>query len=316
VNNNKLVNLMSLLINRVKSYVKLCLWGITHYSLIQLIRQTWQSKHGSEINAIVFSKDRAMQLHALLSSFFDTKIGECRIVVIYAASTETHRNAYDEVAAIFHNRVKFVEQGMFTSLKSCLVHTVSDLPNGKIFFLVDDIVFTEVVDYRFLASVNLSDTIFSLRMGEHLDYSYVVASKQPLPVALKVQENYLTWNWREGSLDWGYPLSVDGHIFTTAEVLLWAKHLNYSSPSSFEGSLQRLRPVYICKRGMSFRKSRLVNIPANRVQSEVANFHGEVHQDDLLMQWNAGLAIDQSKFIGWSNCSVHQEADFKFIRRG
>jgi hypothetical protein len=189
------------------------------------------------------------------------------------------------------------------------------LKDGKIFFLVDDIVFTEMVDYRFLVSLNLSETVFSLRMGEHLDYSYVVASKQPLPATLEVQENCLTWKWRDGSLDWGYPLSVDGHIFTIAEVLLWAKHLNYSSPSSFEDSLQRLRSVYLCKRGMSFRKSRLVNIPANIVQSEVSNFHGEVHQDDLLRQWNEGLAIDHTQFRGWNNNSVHQEAEFQFIRR-
>lgn len=307
---------MSLLINRAKSFVKLYLWGIAHYSLIHQIRQSWKSKNYSNINTIVFSKDRAMQLHALLSSFFDTKIGECGIVVIYAASTVAHKKAYDEVTTIFQNRVKFVEQGAFSSFKNCLLHTVSSLPKGKIFFLVDDIVFTEIVDYRFLALLDLSDKIFSLRMGDHLDYSYVVASKQPLPEALEIQDGCLIWKWSEGSLDWGYPMSVDGHLFITAEVLLWIKNLEFSSPSSFENSLQIMKLIYNSKRGMSFRKSRLFNIPANKVQNEVANLHGAVHQDDLLQQWNDGLAIDHSQFGGLNNHSVHQEVEFKFIKRG
>ena len=277
---------ISFLINRAKSFVKLFLWGIAHYLLIHQIREAWHSKHGSEINAIVFSKDRAMQLHALLSSFFDTKIGECGIVVIYAASTGAHKKAYDEVSTIFQNRVKFVEQGVFSSFKNCLLHSVSSLPNGKMFFLVDDIVFTEMVDYQFLALLDLSDTIFSLRMGDHLNYSYVVASKQPLPEALEIKDGCLIWKWSEGSLDWGYPMSVDGHLFITAEVLLWIKNLGFSSPSSFENSIQILNPIYNSKRGMSFRKARLFNIPANKVQKEVINLHGAVHQDDLLQQWN------------------------------
>ena len=67
---------------------------------------------------------------------------------------------------------------------------------------------------------------------------------------------------------------------------------------------------------MSFRKSRLFNIPANTVQNEVVNLHGAVHQDDLLQQWSDGLAIDHSQFGGLNNHSVHQEVEFKFIKRG
>jgi len=310
-----LINLATIFGKKSVFYIKTYIWHFTNFFLIKKIQNIQLYKSGSEINAVIFSKDRAIQLHALLSSFFDTKIGECGAVVIYVASTEAHKKAYDEVAIIFQKRVKFVEEVLFPSFKSCLVHTVSGFSSGKVFFLVDDILFTEMVDYQFLSSLDLAETIFSLRMGEHLTYSYVLASKQPLPKSLEFKKDYLTWKWREGLFDWGYPLSVDGHIFSIPEVLLWSIHLKYSSPSSFEGSLQRLRSIYLFKRGMSFRKSRLVNIPANRVQSEVDNFHGLVHQDDLLQKWNDQLAINHSKFIGWNNYSVHQEADFEFVRR-
>ena len=290
-------------------------WSLTNFLLIYQIRRSWQHKRNGDITAVVFSKDRAMQLHALLSSFFDTKIGECGIVVIYKSSTEAHKKAYEEVAGIFKNKVGFIEQDAYSDLRSCLEQTVSRLPNGKIFFLVDDIVFTEEVDYRFIASLDLSNTIFSLRMGEHLDYSYTVSSKQSLPESLRIEDGYLVWKWSEGKLDWGYPLSVDGHVFTIDEVLLWITHLKFSSPSSFEGSLQKLNSIYSKKFGMSFKKARIVNIPVNKVQDEVNNLHGKVHQDELLQQWVEGLAIDHAKFRGWINHSVHQEADFHLIRR-
>ena len=295
--------------------VRRLFWSLTHFSLIYQIRRSWQHNCNGDITAVVFSKDRAMQLHALLSSFFDTKIGECGIVVIYKSTTEAHKKAYEEVAGIFRNQVGFIEQDAYPSFRSCLKHTVSRLPNGKVFFLVDDIVFTEEVDYRFLAAQDLSNTIFSLRMGKHLDYSYTVSLDQPLPESLLTKDGYLVWKWSEGKLDWGYPLSVDGHVFSIAEVLLWITHLKFSSPSSFEGSLQKLSPVYSKKFGMSFMKARLVNIPANKVQNEVNNLHGDVHQDDLLQQWFDGLAIDHTKFRGWINHSVHQEADFHLIKR-
>lgn len=305
---------------RLKEFIEFYYWQFaaqsgSTYSTSKKIRQSWKDSHPNSISAVVFSKDRAMQLHALLTSFFETAVGKCEIAVIYKSSTEAHKIAYEEVARIFGEKVKFVEQESYPSFRDCLEQTASQLNRGKIFFLVDDIVFTEVVDYQFLASLDLSDTVFSLRMGEHLDYSYVVNSIQPLPKTLEVKNGYLTWQWSEGKLDWGYPLSVDGHVFSTSEVLLWIKYLDFGSPSSFENSLQKLRHIYRQKRGMSFKKSRIVNIPANKVQDEVNNLHGSIHQDDLLQQWFDGLAIDPGKFRGWINHSVHQEADFHLIKR-
>lgn len=316
-NTMQLVQLAKL---RLREFVAFNYWqflahGGSNYSKSKEIRLSWKSPHPNLISAVVFSKDRAMQLHALLASFFETKVGECELVVINKSSTATHKRAYEEVAKIFGEKVKFVEQGNYPAFRDCLEHVVSQLPTGNIFFLVDDIVFTEVVDYQFLASLDVSDTVFSLRMGDHLDFSYVVDARQPLPKTLEFKDAYLTWQWSEGRLDWGYPLSVDGHIFSTSEVFLWIKYLDFVSPSSFENALQKLKHIYRNKRGMSFRKSRIVNIPANKVQDEVNNLHGSIHQDDLLQKWFDGMAIDHRKFRGWLNRSVHQEADFHLIKR-
>jgi hypothetical protein len=305
------MKLMRIIFHQFRSLV----WIARYASIIRKIQSSWRKDCPSVISAIVFSKDRAMQLHALLTSFFETKIGACGIVVIYKSSTADHKAAYDEIAKIFGDKITLVEQECYSAFQDCLEQIVYRLPRGKIFFLVDDIVFTEVVDYQFLASLDLSQTVFSLRMGEHLDYSYVIDACQPLPKSLVRTDRYLKWQWSEGRFDWGYPLSVDGHIFSTDEVRLWIKYMKFGSPSSFENSLQKLKLIYRKKNGLSFRKSRIVNIPANKVQDEVNNLHGTAHQDDLLRQWLDGMAIDHQKFRGWVNYSVHQQADFHLIRR-
>ena len=303
------------LISKINSYIYFIFWATCHQKLIKDIRYSWNASHSSTINTIVFSKDRAMQLHALLSSFFDTKIGECGIIVIYTASTNEHRASYEDLVKIFGSRVKFVEHKNSSDFKNCLKLEVEYLPKGKLFFLVDDIIITEVIDYNLLSSLSLKNIIFSLRMGDHLNYSYVVGVNQPLPMSLKIEDNLLTWQWSKCLLEWGYPLSVDGHIFNSDEVLLWIQNFEFSSPSSFENSLQIMNHIYNKKQGVSFKKSRLFNIPANKVQNEVANLHGNIHQDNLLRYWNDGLAIDHSKMRGWNNYSVHEEIEFHYVKR-
>ncbi len=302
------------IINEINSYYRsfLC-----EFYLHKLYKKKKLSKNqvSYKISAIVFSKDRAMQLHALLNSFFDTKIGECNINVIYYYSNELHKKSYNQLRLFFRNKVNFIAENNCESFQLCLKKVIDKIPNGKIFFLVDDIIFTETVDYGFLSSLDLSKIIFSLRMGLHLRYSYVVDSPQPLPENF-IQDNFLLrWKWSNGKLDWGYPLSVDGHIFMIDDVSVWVNYLHFNSPSSFESALQKLKHVYHFKDGMSFTKARIVNIPANKVQSEVDNYHGSIHQDKLLELWLDGKAIDYKKFRGWSNTSVHEEANFNFIKR-
>ena len=299
----------------MKSIIKSLSWKIARFPISYKIYQASRMVTQKRISAVIFSKDRVMQLHALLESFFSTKIGECKIIVIYAASSNDHQKAYSEVEILYKDRVVFVNQNNFSSFKNCLVDVIASIHSGKIFFLVDDIIFTEEVDYQGLASLNLHNIIFSLRMGQNLTYSYVVSREQPLPTFLVDEDGNLKWNWVDAILDWRYPLSVDGHIFNAAEVFLWAKHLDYISPSSFESAMQLLLFIYRNKSGMCFKKSRIVNIPANKVQNEVANLHGEIHQDDLLHLWNKGFMINYQKLRGWKNNSVHQMCDFEFIPR-
>ena len=266
------------------------------------------------IGCIIFSMDRALQLDALLRSLFLNKIGECKTVVIYKASDENHKKAYLEVCKRFQDKVEFVEEDD-RPFKKLLLNSVDNLDVGKIFFLVDDIIFTEQVNFIELSKIDTSKTVFSLRMGKHLNYSYVVDKEQILPQFLKEDENFIYWNWNDGELDWAYPLSVDGHIFNRLEIKVLIEHFDFKAPNSFEDVLQKEKELFLNRVGMSYKKAAIVNNPCNKVQSEVTNLFGTMHQDDLLKIWQDGKEIDIEKLQGYINKSVHEEIEFKFKDR-
>lgn len=269
----------------------------------------------NKIEAIVFSRDRAIQLNALLESFLFGKHGDCPISIIYLASNERHRTAYDQLIKNYAGKASFYNQLQFDSFQKALDKVMLGIQSGRVFFLVDDIVFIEAIDINTLKKIDLKNKIFSLRMGLNLSYSYVVSKNQSIPKSLKITNNLIEWRWEDGEMEWAYPLSLDGHIFNSNEVRCWLTYLSFKSPSSLENELQKILPIYIKRLGVSYLKSVMVNIPANRVQEEVLNLHGSVHQDDLLSKWENGYIIDFIKLRGMANTSTHQEVEFEYKLR-
>lgn len=268
----------------------------------------------NSIGTIIFSMDRAIQLDALLRSLFINKIGECKVIVIYKASNHEHKQAYKEVIEKFKDSVKFKEEDN-NPFKDLVLNSIDKLNTDKIFFLVDDIIFTHQVDFDSLVKVDTNKYIFSLRMGNHLNYSYVVNKVQKLPKFINKDENYIYWNWNKSELDWAYPLSVDGHIFNRLEIKALIEFCNFKAPNSLEESLQIEKELFSHKIGMSCAQARIVNNPCNKVQDEVRNLHGSFHQNDLLKLWQENKQIDISKLQGYINKSVHEDIEFEFEDR-
>jgi len=117
----------------------------------------------------------------------------------------------------------------------------------------------------------------------------------------------VTWRWSEGAIAWGYPLSVDGHMFDLFEMKPLVEGMVFDSPNTFESALQQFLPRFLDRHGTCYFQSRAVNIPWNRVQSDWDNRCGNVPVDDMLEHWEAGKQIDLSGVYGVLNESVHQE---------
>lgn len=267
---------------------------------------------------IVFSKDRALQLHALLSSYLEKVVSPVPLHILYHTSTPSHQKAYEEVIAIFLNKFSFIKQSSNNSFRDNLITLLDSVPAQKVFFLVDDVLFIEDFDVRDFAKFNTDKIVPSLRMGLNLKKCYPVQKEQPLPELISCADSdgdIIFWEWNQGIYDWSYPLSVDGHFFSTQEITAMTKLIRFSAPNTYEDQLQKFRRFFLIRMGVCYKKPKIVNIPCNKVQKENKNICGNTHQDYLLEQWLKGYQMDYRSLYGFSNISAHQEIPFEFIKR-
>lgn len=271
---------------------------------------------------VIFSMDRALQLHALLGSILDNVSNTSTIHVLYRASTAEHAKAFEEVFLEFDKlNIYPITQKSKQSFREQLIRILESIESEKMFFLVDDDLFIEKLDLKDLTQVYSPTTIFSLRMGENLEESYTTHRKQPKPEFKLInsnqssQDDQISWSWNNSVLDWAYPLSVDGHLFSSKEILAMSRCIDFDSPNTYENNLQTFLPFFLNRSGLCFRKSRLVNIPCNKVQDYNNNRHGQIHQNDLLEKWQKGEVIDFKKLYKTNNISAHQELNLNFKSR-
>lgn len=247
------------------------------------------------MTAVVFSKDRALQLDAFLRSYRDhvTPLGAVR--VLYLASSPRHAAAYDEVFAL-HDFVAPHAQEWF---KLDLLRLLQ--VGGNVVFFVDDQVF--IRPWGVAERPGLS-----LRHGPHLTRDYNSHdAPQPLP-PYTMDGDLVTWLWADGKLAWGYPLSLDGHVYEAREMRAMIEMLEFRSPNTLESGLQRFVPVFLARRGACYRESKVVNVPWNTVQSDWTNRCANVASaDELLAHWEAGKRIGLRGIYGALNESTHQE---------
>lgn len=299
---------------RQKDYKKLCQREVL---LTEMIHQsTSQEGDDGGLEFVIFSKDRALQLHGLLSSMLYHLKGLYRVRVLYCASTDMHQKAYEEVAGLMEDGLS-VEWHREVDFRKDLIEVLHAGQCSRMCFLVDDIVFIRPVDFERLNGAILDQGILSLRLGRGIDFCYTKQKSMRQPVLTKVDgdENLLSFSWGDGQYDWGYPLSVDGHIFPRNEMIVAVESLDYRAPNSFEAALQLLNPLYARRKGYCFELPRMLNIPLNRVQDEKKNISADISPESLLKQWNDGLMLDYKKLESVSTRSVHQELDVIFCKR-
>jgi len=272
------------------------------------------------VECVVFSMDRALQLHALLASYEENVRHSAPMHVLYRTTTEAHRKAYEEVFALFQNRLVLTlyRQTPDRPFKDQVLGILATLSSDKVFFLTDDDLFIRSVDLLDFTSFETRTTVASLRMGDHLKRCYPVQKSQRLPEFIPCDcsaADKLCWIWASGEHDWNYPLSVNGHLFSAKEMLVLAENTEFHSPNTFEANIQMFSKFYTHRLGVCYKSSKILNVPINKVQSDNDNVHGSVHQDFLLDQWNRGLQMDYRALYGLVNESAHQEVPVTFIER-
>lgn len=261
------------------------------------------------MNIIVFSKDRAAQLDLFLRSFYKyTKNGD-QIKVLYTYTNDDFKKGYDILIDKYIN-IKFKLE---TDFKNDLLDLVY-LCKHTIFFVDDNIFIRDFNFYDKQQEIfeNDSDILCrSLRLNYYLDWSYAARSSiDYVPVFNKDGIYY----WKDALGDYGYPMSLDGHIYRTKEILSLLKDLIYTNPNSLEGrmNVNRLKGNKI----ICYPESKIINTPVNRVQTNNFNYCGCVSAEYLNERFCNGNEIDLEMFDCFVSKACHVEVEFKWVGDG
>ena len=265
-----------------------------------------------------------MQLDALLRSYTAMTDQPARLLILLNSSSRLYRDAYLQLIEQHSSSTcTFIDETAFRTFSSALETLIGSVSTRTIFFLVDDDLFIRPINIGFISSFASHNVVPSLRLGLNITWSFTRAKRQLLPhfkrakvPASKASTNdqMMVWKWRSGDIDWGYPGSLDGNIFQTDWVKETIRTLDYSAPNSLESGLNaHLRSNRVAW-GICFQESIIVNSPINRVQLEVDNHFGSLHQDHLLEAWTGGYRMDIKRLGELKVNSAHQEIRLPLIQ--
>lgn len=261
------------------------------------------------MSAVIFSKDRAMQLDLLLTSI-DRNAPKLfsRFYVLYRATNEDHEESY-RICSQEHSLVRFLPDGVASFRLAAQL--LGDADHGC--FFTDDSVL-----YRPLPTETPQDLLrgdvlcFSLRLGRNTTWCYPHAKAQRLPEFEEGKET-LTWDWQRSERDFGYPASVDGHLFRgfTLRTALGNCPPD-ASPNEVEDHLVKTFGHHGEEKKFmaSYKHSCLVGLPLNAVTQTHRNRVGErfpFHVDTLVGHYLEGQRIDLEALDFSDVRGAHQE---------
>ncbi len=240
---------------------------------------------------LVFSKDRALQLDALLRSWKRHGRHAPALTVLWHATDERHARAYREVFA--RNAGVLRKTISEKAFRTELIAALQTAEESRVFFLVDDLMLVRPFDFQDLEGVNPLRTVASLRLGPEITHCQTHSFDSPPPVLKPVLGGkWLSFDWNEATGDWAMPLSVDGNIFDRKEMLAILGRTAFKAPNSLEHALGPYRFAFRFRKGLCPPESALCNLPINQVQNEGYQFpHAGLSAEVLLQAWEDGFEI-------------------------
>lgn len=193
------------------------------------------------LNVIIFSKDRAMQLDLLLQSILlNFNVEDYTLNILYKASNDEYNRGYNTIRDLYPQFNYKKEESFKSDLLSLFNNS-----QYTVFFTDDDIVFKslklnndELHNIFMLTNANC----FSLRLGLNTKHCYTQQRLNKLNnhnthnfyFDIDLIEPVISWKVSDGTNDYSYPMSVDGHIFKTEYIKNLSETLEYTNANLFE----------------------------------------------------------------------------------
>ena len=283
-------------------------------------RKKESAAEDKQITALVFSKDRAMQLQATIESFSlhcrDSDTAE--LVVLYKTSNDLHHGQYERLKTDFPN-VSFIEEVDFNE------QVVSIVARRKyILFAVDDNVFVKPFRLKDVIAglAEQTDAVgFSLRLGKNTGFCYMLSAVQRMPDFTPPARGILNYNWTTAEHDFGYPLEVSSSLYRRGDVLELLGQKSFTNPNTLESMLSSNKELFKSKPYLlTFESSVTFCNPVNIVQNVYQNNKRAAAysytSEQLADSFSKGKRIDVEKYAGFTPNGAHQEVQLYFRPAG
>lgn len=267
------------------------------------------------IQIIAFSFNRAMQLDTLLSTLIENwESPEYKIDVIYNYSTDDFGKGYEVLSQKFQGKNVTLHKESTTKpdkvtlcealipdnavrlyrnpklrhpksdFRSILLNVIEQTTAENIMFLTDDSMFISKIN------IPMSDLEWINESPEHRQFSLRLGQGvSSLPSSIKRNGNYCYWNMYENRGNWGYPFSVDAHIYNKDIVLKLFKRYIFSNPNTLESNVvSSVRRAKTLEQGRCFADIKMLTFPINIVQNAVDNLSQDVSVEMLNQRYLKG----------------------------
>lgn len=263
---------------------------------------------------IIFSKDRPLQLQALLESVELHIKGVHEVAVLCASSSTQFTNAYHTLARKFPD-VHWVYQDptqQRADFNSLLRNIVSHMSSSYIMFAVDDIIVIDAVDITECIDILQHTQAYGcyLRLGKDTNYCYAYQSPMRIPALQHVNREFYSWHIHGADKCWGYAHTVDMTLYPRRTVEEAVHMFGYSSPNLFE-SYWSSKQIPAAAMGICYTTSRIINIPLNLVQKDFIhnNCAHRYSVGDLLNLFLQEWRIDVEALYKLPHNSPHVDID-------
>lgn len=208
---------------------------------------------------VIWSKDRACQLDILLTSIKKNIKFNTDVIVLHKHTNKEYEAGY-QILSKEHDWVSFRKEENF------YLDTINAVSGSEyVCFFTDDCFFFDSFDFdKRLMKFCLA---FSYRLGLNTTTQHTLGGiKQPSLNKYIKESDKIIWKWNEyyNIHDYGYPMSVDGHVFSESVILPILHKIQFRNPNELESALFYQKdglPLYMA----SYEHSKMVNVPVNNM---------------------------------------------------
>jgi len=263
---------------------------------------------------IIYSRDRAMQLHACIASLkkYCIDFSYPDIFVLYRVENE-YEHQYEILKKEFPE-ISFISE---TNLPK-QTHDII-LEYDAVSIMADDNLFYNLFHLEFCINCFFDDPKvlgFSLRLGKNINRSQIMDIEIKHPSWVEFNASCLFFGWHKQQRDFGYPMEVSSSIYKTEDVNSFLKNIKSGIPATIESYMSKYKGPFVKTKPylMCLKTSVVFSVPVNIVRGTSPCRYGEKYPatiKELAVLFDEGKRIDITKIPKEIN-ACHTEVKYEY----